>query len=192
MEKKITLGKDLPEKIKEEFKIYPELLGQLLFYRDIKTQVEADKFLNPSYEKDTHDPFLIKGMGLAVEMVLKAVDSGQKILIYSDYDADGIPGAVILNDFFKKIGFENFIVHIPNRLKEGYGLKIKIIERLREEEKIDLIITVDSGITDVKAIKKAKDLGIDVIITDHHLINGELPPANVILSKLHQSVIVCS
>ncbi|MCK4918614.1 MAG: single-stranded-DNA-specific exonuclease RecJ [Candidatus Pacebacteria bacterium] len=183
MEKKITLGKDLPEKIKEEFKIYPELLGQLLFYRDIKTQVEADKFLNPSYEKDTHDPFLIKGMGLAVEMVLKAVDSGQKILIYSDYDADGIPGAVILNDFFKKIGFENFIVHIPNRLKEGYGLKIKIIERLREEEKIDLIITVDSGITDVKAIKKAKDLGIDVIITDHHLINGELPPANVILDS---------
>lgn len=182
MEKKIILGEDLPEEIKKEFKVYPELLGQLLFYREIKTQIEAEKFLNPNYEKDTYDPFLIKGMDLAVERILEAIQKDQKILIYSDYDADGIPGAVILNDFFKKIGFENFRVHIPNRLREGYGLKIKTIEKLKEKN-IDLIITVDGGITDVEPVKKAKELGVDVIITDHHMVNGELPPADVILNS---------
>ncbi len=182
MEKKITLGENLPEKIKEEFKTYPELLGQLLFYRGIKTQVEAEKFLNPNYEKDTYDPFLIKGMDLAVEMILKAIKENKKILIYSDYDADGIPGAVILSDFFKKIGFENFLVHIPNRLREGYGLKVKTIEKLKEKN-IDLIVTIDGGITDVEPVKKAKELGVDVIITDHHMVNGELPPADVILNS---------
>ena len=182
MKKKINLGKELPEEIKKEFEKYPELLGQLLFYRDIKTQKEAEKFLNPNYEKDSYDPFLIKGMDLAVKMILKAIKEKKKILIYSDYDADGIPGAVILNDFFKKIGFENFLVHIPNRLREGYGLKIEAIKKLKEKE-IDLIITVDGGITDVEPVKKAKELGVDIIITDHHMVNGELPPADVILNS---------
>ena len=95
MEKKIIFGKELPEKIKEEFKAYPELLGQLLYYRDIKTQKEAEKFLNPSYENDLYDPFLIKGMDLAVKRILKSIKENQKVLIFSDYDADGIPGAVI-------------------------------------------------------------------------------------------------
>ncbi len=182
MEKKIILGENLPEKIKEEFKVYPELLGQLLFYRDIKTQIEAEKFLNPNYEKDTYNPFLIKGMDLAVERVLKAISEKQNIKIYSDYDADGIPGAVILSDFFRKIGFKSFTVHIPNRLREGYGLKTEAIEKFKKE-KVDLIITIDSGITDVEPIKKAKELGIDVIISDHHMVNGELPPADIILNS---------
>ncbi|MBU1046565.1 single-stranded-DNA-specific exonuclease RecJ [Patescibacteria group bacterium] len=182
MEKKIILGDDLPENIKEEFRAYPELLGQLLFYRDIKTQAEAEKFLNPDYEKHSYDPFLIKGMDLAVERILKAFKENEKILIYSDYDADGIPGAVILSDFFKKIEFKNYEVHIPNRLREGYGLKTETIEKLKTRD-IDLIITIDGGITDVEPVKKAKELGIDVIITDHHMVNGELPPADVILNS---------
>ncbi|MBU4536688.1 single-stranded-DNA-specific exonuclease RecJ [Patescibacteria group bacterium] len=182
MEKKIILGDNLPENIKEEFKVYPELLGQLIFYRDIKTQAEAEKFLNPNYEKHSYDPFLIKGMDLAVVRILKAIQENQKVLIYSDYDADGIPGAVILSDFFKKIGFENFIVHIPNRLREGYGLKTETIKKLKEKD-VNLIITIDGGITDVEPVKKAKELGIDVIITDHHMVNGKLPPADVILNS---------
>ncbi|MFH0846173.1 MAG: single-stranded-DNA-specific exonuclease RecJ [Patescibacteria group bacterium] len=181
MEKKIKIGQELPEDVKKELSQYPEFLGKLLFYRDIKTQKEAEIFLNPNYEKGLFDPFLIKGMDVAVERILKAINLGEKILIFSDYDADGIPGAVILNDFLKKIGFFNFEVHIPNRLKTGYGFKKEILEAYKDS--IQLIITIDSGITDVEAVEEANRLGMEVIITDHHQVNGKLPPALAILNS---------
>lgn len=180
MEKKISIGKEIPAEILKEFEGYSELLSKLLFYRDIKTRVDAEIFLKPDYSK-LYNPFLIKGMDIAVKRILEAIISDEKILIFSDYDADGIPGAVILNDFFKKIGFNNFEVYIPNRLKVGYGLKKEILEAYRE--RISLLITVDSGITDVEAVEEANRLGIDVIITDHHQVNGKLPPALVILNS---------
>lgn len=182
MTKKIRLGDELPEEIREEFKEYPEFISQLLFYRGIKNKQEAEIFLNPNYELGLYDPFLIKGMDLAVTRILKAIKGDEKILIYCDYDADGIPGAVILNDFFKKIAFKNFKVHIPNRLRDGYGLKVKTIEELGKEN-FKLIITIDSGITDVLSVKKAKELGMDVIITDHHSLTGEIPLADIILNS---------
>ena len=182
MEKKIIFGEELPNEIKKEFQPYPELLGELLFYREIKTRAEADRFLNPDYDKETHNPFLIKGMEKAVKRILTAIEKNQKIIIYSDYDADGIPGAVILSDFFKKIGFLNFQNYIPNRLKEGYGLNLPAIEKFAGEQ-ADILITVDCGIADVEETKLAAQNGIDVIITDHHLVNGELPPAFAILNS---------
>ena len=179
----MIFGGDLPEKPKKEFKKYSKILGELLFYRGIKTSVEAEIFLNPDYEKGTFEPFLIKGMKLAVERILKAIKKNQKIMIYSDYDADGIPGAVILSDFFKKIGFSNFHIYIPNRLQEGYGLNMKAIEKFIDE-KIDVLITIDCGITNNKEVKLATDNGIDVVITDHHLVGGdELPLALAILNS---------
>lgn len=182
MEKKIILGDNLPEKTKEEFKEYPELVSQLLFYRGVESKEEAEKFLNPNYEKDLFNPFLIKGMDLAVQRILKAVKQNEKILIFSDYDADGIPGAVILHDFFKKIDFNNFEVYIPNRLREGYGLKKEAIQSF-VDKKIDLMITVDSGISDIEAVQEAKKIGMDVIVTDHHLVGDKLPPADIILNS---------
>jgi len=183
MEKKekMIFGADLSVAIKKEFQTYPELLGELLFYRDITTKVEADGFLNPDYDKGTHNPFLMKGMEKATERILRAISDNQKIIIYSDYDADGIPGAVILSDFFKKIGFLNYENYIPSRLTEGYGLNAPAIEKFKNDG-VNLLITIDCGITNVAEVKLARDGGIDVIITDHHLTNGELPPAFAILN----------
>ena len=172
---------ELPEKVKKEFAVYPELLGLLLFYRGIEAREVAEKFLKPDYYRDIHDPFLMKDMDKAVDRILNAIEKNQKILIYSDYDADGIPGAVVLFDFFKKIGFQNFENYIPHRHDEGYSLNLEAVEKFASQ-KFDLIITIDCGIKDIEETKKAKDFGIDVIITDHHIVGEKLPEAHAILN----------
>jgi len=181
MEKNIVLGNGLSDKIKQEFSSYPIFLGELLFNRGIKTFAEAESFLDVNYTCGNFDPFLMKGMDIAVERLLNAIEKNQRVMIYSDYDADGIPGAIILSDFFKKIGFSNFGNYIPNRLQEGYGLNIKAVEKFISEG-VEVLITIDCGITNIAEIKLAQDNGVDVILTDHHLVNGELPPALVILN----------
>ncbi len=163
-------------------KIYPELLQELLLAREIETEEEAEKFLNIDYEKGIHDPFLMKDMDRAVSRVLSAISKKEKIVIYSDYDCDGIPGGVLLHDFFNLIGYQNFSNYIPHRHKEGYGINIQAVEKIKEEDKADLIITVDVGITDVDQVARANELGMDVIITDHHLPGDVLPPAYAILN----------
>jgi single-stranded-DNA-specific exonuclease len=120
-------------------------------------------------------------MEKAVKRIFQAINAGEKICIYSDYDADGVPAAVILHDFFKKIGFDNFINYIPHRNKEGFGINSGAIEKLIEQE-VKLIISVDCGIADIEPVKKAKQAGIDVIITDHHEVPGDLPPAFAIVN----------
>ena len=106
--KKYSVRKEISERVEESLKSYPEILRRLLCYRGIEKSDDAEKFLNPDYDSGTHDPFLMKDMYKAVERILKAIERNEKIIIYSDYDADGIPGAVILHDFFKKSGFTNF------------------------------------------------------------------------------------
>ncbi len=180
--KKFTLRDNkVPDEVKKELLVYPELLGQLLFSRGIETQEEAEKFLNPDYSRDLHDPFLMKDMDKAVERILKAIESGEKILIYSDYDADGIPGAVVLKDFFKKIGYPNFENYIPHRHNEGYGLNLDAVKKFKETD-VDLIITIDCGIKDLDEIKEAQEKGIDVIVTDHHIVGEKIPNAFAILN----------
>lgn len=138
-------------------------------------------FLSPSYEEGLHDPFLFRDMEKAVSRIKQAVESKEKIVIYSDYDADGIPGGVILHDFFKKIGYENFENYIPHRHDEGYGLHQEAVEKLIAEE-AKLIITVDLGITAIEEVAYAKKQGVDVIVTDHHLGQETLPDACAILN----------
>lgn len=142
--------------------------------RGIKTAGEAEAFLNPDYERDIHDSFLLPDMEKAVERILEAIEKKQKIVIFSDYDADGIPGGVILHDFFEKINYENFANYIPHRHLEGFGLNSEAIEKFKED-KVSLIITVDCGVADVDEVKHAKKCGIDVIITDHHEVGKKLP-----------------
>lgn len=161
-------------KINKGLEKYPELLQILFSSRDIKN---PEEFLNPDYSK-LHDPYLMKDMDKAVKRILKAIKKKEKIAIYSDYDCDGGPGGVLMHDFFKKIGYTNFVNYIPHRHKEGYGLNIKAIDEL----KADLLITVDLGITDVDQVNYANKKGMDVIITDHHLPNGKLPKAYAILN----------
>ena len=155
---------------------------------------EIDKFLNPNFDDHIFDGAKIKDMIKAVERIKKAIDTEEKIVIYSDYDCDGIPGAVVLHDFFKKLeesknkistspnpsqGVEqnqntntnfkiNFINYIPHRHNEGYGLNMNAIKKLIESG-YTLMITVDCGITNIEEIKFAEENGLNVILTDHHL-----------------------
>ena len=160
---------------------YSELLKTLLEKRGIKSKEEAEIFLNPSYERDFLDPFSMRDMKIACERIFHAILSDEKILIYADYDCDGIPGAVILSDFFEKIGFKNYEVYIPQRNGEGYGLNKSAIE-VFIKDKVKLLITIDLGITATEETEYANENGIDIIITDHHLPKSDLPKATAILN----------
>jgi single-stranded-DNA-specific exonuclease len=157
-----------------------ELLELLLANRNIGDE-DRDKFLNPSYDKGIHNPYLMKDMEKAVVRIFEAIEAKEKIIIYSDYDCDGIPAAVIMHDFFKKIGYENFSVYIPDRHDEGYGLNLKAIDEFIDTG-VNLIITFDLGITAIEEITKAKSAGIDTIVTDHHLPQDRLPDAFAIIN----------
>ncbi len=165
---------------------YGELLRGLLEKRGITDEAQAEIFLNPSYERDLYDPFLMRDMERACVRLYEAIENEEKIVIYADYDCDGVPGAVILSDLFKKIGYKNYEVYIPERNSEGYGLNLDAIKKFAES-KVKLLITIDLGITAVAEVAQAEVDGIDVIITDHHLprlnteassqINSLTPPS---------------
>lgn len=157
-----------------------ELLELLLKNRGLSLE-DQDKFLNPSYEKHLYDPYLLKDMEKSVVRIFEATEAKEKIVIYSDYDCDGIPAAVIMHDFFTKIGYENFSVYIPDRHDEGYGLHANAVTEFIETE-VKLLITFDLGITAVAEVAQAQAAGIDVIITDHHLPHDELPHAYAIVN----------
>lgn len=124
-------------------------------------------FLNPSYEKHVGDPFQIYGMPKAVERILLALHRKEKIAIYSDYDCDGIPGGVLLREFFDGIGYP-VDIYVPHRHNEGYGVHNHAVDLLKDKG-VSLIITVDLAITNIEEIAYAKSVGVDFIVTDHHL-----------------------
>lgn len=159
---------------------HTELLDLLLENRGILPS-DKERFLNPSYDKHIYDPFLMKDMERVCVRIFEAIEAKEKILIYSDYDCDGIPASVIMHDFFEKIGYENYFVYIPDRHDEGYGLHLDAIDKFIDE-KVNLLITFDLGITAVEEVTKAQSAGIDVIITDHHLPQAEIPRAYAILN----------
>ncbi|MCC6290709.1 single-stranded-DNA-specific exonuclease RecJ [Candidatus Nomurabacteria bacterium] len=142
---------------------------------------ERGLILEPNYRRDISDPFLLSGMDRAVTRILGAIKTGEKVIIFADYDADGVPGAAVLSEFFKKVGFANFEVYIPNRHTEDYGLMAKSIREFAQNG-AKLIITIDCAITNVVEVKLAGELGLDVIITDHHLPPEVLPPAFAIVN----------
>ncbi len=146
---------------------------------------ESEDFLNPLYIEEKggmYDGLKMKDMDKAMERIWGAIDANEKIAIYSDYDADGVPGAVVLHSFFKKIGFDkHVIIKIPHRHTDGFGLHAHLIDQI-EREGATLIITIDLGSSNVEQVKHANSLGIDVIITDHHEPHDELPPAYAILN----------
>lgn len=160
---------------------YPELIARLLRLRDINTKDRAVKFLNPNYEADLHDPFLLSDMDKAVGRILQAIERQEKIVIFGDYDADGIPGAVILSSFFDKIGFNNYEAYIPDRQKQSYGLSLDQIKQFADLN-FKLLITVDCGITDEEEIALANKLGLETIITDHHIVQATRPQALAIIN----------
>ncbi|KND48032.1 MAG: single-stranded-DNA-specific exonuclease RecJ [Parcubacteria bacterium C7867-006] len=180
MSKKYALREPIPEKIDKLFEAYSPLVRSLLYSRGIEDLENAESFLNPKYES-LHNPFLLKNMDKATERILKAIKENEKIAIFSDYDADGIPGGVTLHDFFKKIGYNNFINYIPLRNEEGFGLNHTAIDNIASQD-VKLVITIDCGITDVEQVETANKHGMDVIITDHHIPGKKLPKAFAIIN----------
>jgi single-stranded-DNA-specific exonuclease len=158
-----------------------ELQNLLLENRGIKTAETKEKFLNPNFDRDMHDPYLMKDMEKAVVRIFEAMKAMEKIVIYGDYDCDGIPGSVILSDLFKKVGYENLSVYIPHRHDEGYGLHKEAIESFRNDG-VNLIITVDLGTVNFEEVALAESFGINVIVTDHHLIQSSIPRAYAVIN----------
>jgi single-stranded-DNA-specific exonuclease len=176
----MTFKTEIPNTIQEELSAYDPLVQRLLFNRGIDTKEKAGDFLNPDFEK-RHDPFLMPDMEKAVVRLFEAIESEEKVIVYSDYDCDGIPGAVVMSDFLKKIGCKNFEVYIPHRHNEGYGLNKEAVESFRDHG-VDLLITIDLGITAREEVALAAVSGIDVIITDHHEPPEDLPKAYAIVN----------
>ena len=161
------------EQISKENKIN-KLLATILSNRGINTKEKIELFLKPK-RNDFHNPYEMPDMEKAVDRIIKAKENNEKIIIYGDYDVDGITSITVLKSFLKDIGIDA-AHYIPNRLNEGYGLNIPAVEKIAQEG-YKLMITVDCGITCIDEINKANELGMDVIVTDHHEVGDELPNA---------------
>lgn len=169
------------EPIINEYQI-SELIARAMINRGIDTIPKVRAFLNTDL-RSLHDPYLLKGMEPAVERILKSVKCKDKICVYGDYDVDGITSTAIMIRTLKKLGADA-MYYIPNRIEEGYGLSIGSMDRIKELG-VSLIITVDCGIRSNEVVDYAKSLGMEVIVTDHHECEGELPRAFSIVNP-HQ------
>ncbi len=174
----------VPSSAYEAFPEQPRLLASLLWRRGLRTAEEAERFLRPSWERDVHDPFLFDDMERAVERLMSAVRRREKIVVHGDYDADGVSGSVILHATLRGLGAD-VSVYLPHREKDGYGMNAPAIEKMGAEG-VKLIVTCDCGISSGKEIALANTFGIDTIITDHHTLPPELPPAYAILHPLRE------
>lgn len=175
------LATPTPAAVAEELKQYPALIQQLLYNRGIDSATAATSWLTPAYEAALHDPHLLSDMDRAVTRIQAAITDNEPMVIYCDYDCDGIPGAVVLHDFFTEIGCTNFSVYIPHRHYEGFGFNTAAATQLAADGN-KLIITIDCGISDHTAVAAANAAGADVIITDHHQAKDTLPEAVAIVN----------
>ena len=156
-----------------------ELLTKILVNRGITDDKEIDTFLNPT-RNDFYDPYLMPDMDKAVERIIKAINNQEKVMIYGDYDVDGITSITVLKKFLEERGLKTGH-YIPNRLEEGYGLNENAIRSIAEQ-KYTLMITVDCGISGIEEVELANQLGIETIITDHHEQSESLPNAYAIIN----------
>jgi len=161
-----------------EFKLNP-IVSQILINRGITDLETARRFLNPSLH-DLHSPFLMKDMKEGVTRLIRAIQGGEKVAIYGDYDADGITSLAILYRFLREI-HESVMYYIPDRVDEGYSLNRKAIDRLKAQD-VRLIVTVDCGVSDREEIEYARTQGIDTIVLDHHEVPASLPAAAAVIN----------
>ncbi|HFR3343323.1 TPA: single-stranded-DNA-specific exonuclease RecJ [Streptococcus suis] len=159
------------------------IAAKLLYERGIQTAEDLQKFLQPSLE-DLHDPYLLHDMDKAVERIRRAIEDYEQILIYGDYDADGMTSASILKETLEELGAE-VQVYLPNRFTDGYGPNQSVYKYFIEQQGISLIVTVDNGVAGHEAIAYAQEMGVDVIVTDHHSLQATLPAAYAIVHPEH-------
>lgn len=169
------------DKFAKLYNVNPKII-ELLFSRGYDTKEKIDNFLNPSI-KDIHDPFLLKNMDKAVNRIKQAMAKKEKVLVFGDYDVDGVSASAILIKYFAS---KDFFVdyYLPNRYIDGYGLTCEVLDKIKERYNPSLIITVDCGISCYKEVEYAKTLGIEIIVTDHHDIPEVIPDTIVVNAKL--------
>lgn len=155
-----------------------KVIGKIIVNRHVVNDEDVRIFITPTRD-DFHNPFLFKGMDIAVDRIIKAINNKEKILIYGDYDVDGITSTTVLKKYLMDRGI-SVDTYIPNRLHEGYGLNKKAIDTIKERNK-DLIITVDCGISAIEEVDYAVRLGMDIIVTDHHEVGEKLPNALAVI-----------
>lgn len=178
----IQAQKTREERLIEELGVHP-LTARILVRRGFDDVHRARRFLNPSL-RDMHDPFLMKGMEDAVREILTAIDRGEKILIHGDYDVDGVCSVSLLYQFLRELG-ARVDYYIPLRDQDGYGLNQNNVRRAASEQ-VDLIVTTDCGVSNVEEIRLAGQMGMRVVVVDHHMVPEVLPPAAAILNPLQK------
>ena len=155
------------------------LAAKVLVNRGLGNPDAARRFLRPSFE-DLNDPLTLRDMPAAVERLARAIRDRERILIYGDYDVDGTTSVVLLTKAIELAGGQASY-HVPHRLKDGYGMRSEVVEAASEQG-VKLIVSVDTGIRAAEVVRRAGELGIDVIVTDHHLPEEELPAALAVLN----------
>ncbi len=172
MSKLWQLKNPVPQAILEQFPELSSLQVQLLYNLGLSDPDRVDWFLSPDYH-NLYDPFLFSEMQVAVDRTWQAIKAGEKILIYGDYDADAVTANAVLTQTFRYLGVD-VESYIPDRFTEGYGLNLEAFEKIKERG-VNVVITVDCGTNSVAEAEYCKQNGIDLIITDHHEITGDIP-----------------
>ena len=156
------------------------LVRNILLSRGISDENEIEKFLHPSVKEYMPDPSVLKGMDVATDVIADAICAHQKIAIYGDYDVDGITSTAVFVKYLRALGID-VSWHLPTREGEGYGLNIAAIEQIAKDG-VNLLITVDCGISGVEEVARAKQLGVKVVVTDHHSPDSVLPDADAVIN----------
>jgi len=163
----------------EQLDISP-LLARILVLRDFADIQSARRYLSSSLRSDLPSPFQMAGMEPGVRRLAEAVKNKQQIGIWGDYDVDGTTGASVLVSFLREVGAQP-VYHVPHRIEEGYGLNTEGLRRFKERG-VDLVVTVDCGISNAQEVAAAGDMGLDVVVVDHHQPPDELPPAVAVIN----------
>ncbi|MBW6441021.1 single-stranded-DNA-specific exonuclease RecJ [Patescibacteria group bacterium] len=197
--KRWLINKKYPKKFQEQFPEFSPIVLQLLWDRKINSQPLIDEFFHPDYMQDIHKPYLLKDMDKAVQRIFVALEREEKIIVYGDYDVDGVTSAVVLvktlielKSVMKQINKDEakkFItVYIPDRELEGYGLNKEAIKKIKKD-KTDLIITVDCGISSFETVEVINKIGMEIIITDHHHVPDKIPNALAVINPKQKECI---
>jgi single-stranded-DNA-specific exonuclease len=172
----------LSDAVDDALSAFEPLVRTLLYYRGITDAHRASAFVEPDYDAHTHDPYAMRNMEDAVARLIRAFAEGESIVVYSDYDTDGIPAAAAMHDYFTQLGHEHFRIYIPHRHDEGYGLNGEAVQSFIDSG-YDILLTIDCGTADGEHVQRAREAGMDVIICDHHEVNGHEPDAIVLNPK---------
>jgi len=181
-QKEWQIAKAVPDDAAWLFALYPKSLVQLLTNRKLRDREEIERFLHPDYARDLHDPFLFRDMEKAIKRIGKAIKEQEKIVVHGDYDADGVCASTVLVTALRALGAK-VDAYLPNREKEGYGLKEVTVEKLAKKG-VTVLITADCGISSNEAISRGNARAIDTIIVDHHHASKILPSAYAILNPV--------